>query len=127
MNIADPNDTVKFADKLWRVETRVGGVYQLRAFNADGLGLSDELRLAQRKQFIVTGRAGGTVAAPPLTTSMGKAFPKREPYLTRKREPGAPIRAIDDNDSEFSPVSEEDVIAAQVSRLQREGWPEGDA
>lgn len=87
MQTANPNDTVRFSGHLWRIETRVGGVYQLRAFRADGLGLTDDLRLAQRHQFVVTSRANGGSdhAEPaPLRTPLVKAFPKAPAYLTRK-------------------------------------------
>lgn len=50
-NVVEPNAVVRFAGQLWRVETRVGGVYQLRAFAADKVTLTSETRLAQRIQF----------------------------------------------------------------------------
>lgn len=43
-NVVEPSSVVRFERRLWSVETRVGGVYQLR----DGLG---NLRLAQRHEF----------------------------------------------------------------------------
>lgn len=43
---------VRFKDRLWSVETRIGGVYQLRAANG-------ETRLARRSWFTVTDTSKG--------------------------------------------------------------------
>lgn len=50
-NTVEPSSVVKYKGKLWNVETRVGGVYQLR-------DKSGELRLAQRQEF--------TLISPPI-------------------------------------------------------------
>lgn len=108
---ANPNDTVRFDGQQWRIETRIGGVYQLRAFRADGLGLTDDLRLAQRHQFTViqSGKSGSDIAKPTGDIA-------RKPYLRR---------VSNTRDRMCTAFAPDDVMAAPVP-TDEEAYSTGD-
>lgn len=93
-SVVEPSSVVRFERRLWSVETRVGGVYQLR----DGLG---NLRLAQRHEFTkvdgATNGNGMSLTDKPSNDINRRGSPVRVIPVSRDAAPGRHTytRAVD--------------------------------
>lgn len=80
-SVVEPSSVVRFERRLWSVETRVGGVYQLRS----GTG---ELRLAQRHEFTKVDGKPGALTDKPSNDINRRSAQARVVQVSRDAAPG---------------------------------------
>lgn len=89
---AKHDQTVKYQRKLWNIETRVGGVYQLRRVEKDG---TVETALVQRRQFVVLNEGAKLEVQPKPTSDI------RKPGFAQRTHQRA--QALEDEEAGITP------------------------